>query len=193
MRWYLKAMKNYATFTGRSPRAEFLEVMGGLFLLILVAQGMDTALLDDGTGSSALFVHLVILVHLVPVLSVTARRLHDLGWSGWISLLNLVPVLGFVLLLLVLPRGVRGPNRYGADPLDPAGAGIEPGAGAALALQPARPATVAPTSAPTGDQPSPAPLNVIGELERLADLHRSGTVTEAEFAVMKAQILARAG
>ena len=39
----------------------------------------------------------------------------------------------------------------------------------------------------------PAKLNVIGELERLDELHRSGMVMEAEFAVMKAQILARAG
>ena len=189
MRWYLKAMKNYATFTGRSPRAEFFEVLGGLFLLILVAQGMDRALLDDGTSSSALFVHLVHLVHLVPVLSVTARRLHDLGWSGWFSLLNLVPVLGFVLLFLVLPRGVRGSNRYGADPFDPAGADTS----AALPLQPACPASVVLTPPATRPAVTTGPVNVIGELERLADLHRSGTVKEAEFAVMKAQILARAG
>ena len=189
MRWYLTAMRRYATFTGRSPRAEFFEVFGGLFLLILVAQGMDRALLDDGTGSSALFVHLVILVHLVPVLAVTARRLHDLGWSGWFSLLNLVPVLGFVLLFLVLPRGVRGSNRYGADPLDPAGAD----AGAALPLQPARPASVVPTPATAGPAVATGPMNVIGELERLAQLHRGGSLSEVEFAVMKAQILARAG
>ena len=189
MRWYVKAMKNYARFTGRSPRVEFFEVFGGLFLLILIAEGMDRALLDDGTGSSALFVHLVILAHLLPVLAVTARRLHDLRWSGWFTLLNLVPVLGFVLLLLVLPRGERGPNRYGTDPLDPAGAE----AASPPPPQPARPATAVPTPASAGPAAAPAPVNVIGELERLADLHRGGSLSEAEFTVMKAQILARAG
>ena len=59
MRWYLKAMRGYARFQGRSPRVEFLEVFGGLFLLILLAQGLDRAMLDDGTGSSALFVQSV--------------------------------------------------------------------------------------------------------------------------------------
>lgn len=187
MRWYLRAMRNYARFQGRSPRVEFLEVFGGLFLLILVAQGLDRALLDDGTGSSALFVHLVILVHILPVLAVTARRLHDLNWSGWFALLNLVPVLGFVVLLLVLPRGVRGPNRYGPDPLDPAAAD------ATQSQQPLRPSPAAPTPATTGSMATSAPVNVIGELERLAELHRTGGLSEAEFALMKAQIMARSG
>jgi uncharacterized membrane protein YhaH (DUF805 family) len=179
-------MRNYARFQGRSPRVEFFEVFGGLFLLLLVAQGLDRALLDDGTGSSALFVHLVILAHILPVLAVTARRLHDLDWSGWFTLLNLVPVLGFVLLLLVLPRGVRGPNRYGPDPLDPAADATPP-------QQPLRPSPAAPPSSITGASAATAPVNVIGELERLAELHRTGSLSEAEFAVMKAQILARAG
>ncbi|GJE60460.1 DUF805 domain-containing protein [Methylobacterium trifolii] len=120
MRWYLRAMRRYASFGGRSPRVEFFEVFGGLFLFILVAEGFDVSLLSGDGIRSTLLVKLVILVHILPVLAVTARRLHDLGWSGWFSLLNLVPVVGFVVLLLVLPRGVRGPNRYGPDPLDPA-------------------------------------------------------------------------
>lgn len=42
------------------------------------------------------------------------QRLHDIGWSGWLWLLNLVPVVGgvFALLLLVVP-GTSGANRFG--------------------------------------------------------------------------------
>jgi uncharacterized membrane protein YhaH (DUF805 family) len=42
------------------------------------------------------------------------QRLHDIGWSGWLWLLNLVPVVGgvFALLLLVVP-GTTGANRFG--------------------------------------------------------------------------------
>jgi hypothetical protein len=43
--------------------------------------------------------------------------LHDIGWSGWLWLLNLVPFVGsfFPLLLLAMP-GNQTANRYGAPP-----------------------------------------------------------------------------
>jgi len=45
------------------------------------------------------------------------QRLHDLGWSGWLYFLNLVPLVNsvFPLLLLVLP-GNPGANQYGPPP-----------------------------------------------------------------------------
>jgi uncharacterized membrane protein YhaH (DUF805 family) len=45
------------------------------------------------------------------------QRLHDIGWSGWLWLLNLVPVVGgvFALLMLVVP-GTTGANRFGPPP-----------------------------------------------------------------------------
>lgn len=48
---------------------------------------------------------------------ITVQRLHDLGWSGWLWFLHLVPVVNsiFPILLLVLP-GNTGANRYGAPP-----------------------------------------------------------------------------
>lgn len=45
------------------------------------------------------------------------QRLHDLGWSGWLYFLNLVPFVNsiFPLLLMVLP-GNTGANQYGPPP-----------------------------------------------------------------------------
>ena len=45
------------------------------------------------------------------------KRLHDIGWSGWLWLVNFVPVVGsvFAILMLVVP-GTQGANRYGAPP-----------------------------------------------------------------------------
>ncbi|MBH3339670.1 DUF805 domain-containing protein [Pseudomonas mendocina] len=45
------------------------------------------------------------------------QRLHDMGWSGWLWLLNFVPVVGsvFALLMLIIP-GTQGANRYGPPP-----------------------------------------------------------------------------
>ncbi|MNN04887.1 hypothetical protein D3C81_1176270 [compost metagenome] len=45
------------------------------------------------------------------------QRLHDIGWSGWLWLLNFAPIVGsvFALLMLFMP-GSTGPNRYGPPP-----------------------------------------------------------------------------
>jgi uncharacterized membrane protein YhaH (DUF805 family)/uncharacterized membrane protein len=56
-------------------------------------------------------------------LGVLARRWHDRGKSGWMSLILLIPIVGVVWLYVELggQRGTVGPNRYGADPLDSLG------------------------------------------------------------------------
>jgi uncharacterized membrane protein YhaH (DUF805 family) len=50
-------------------------------------------------------------------IQIGVKRLHDIGWSGWLLLLNLVPVVGsvFSIILLVVPGGA-GANRFGPPP-----------------------------------------------------------------------------
>ncbi len=48
----------------------------------------------------------------------TAKRCHDLNWSAWLYLINLIPIIGIILeIILLCRRGARGPNQYGPDPL----------------------------------------------------------------------------
>lgn len=56
---------------------------------------------------------------LLPMLAVTARRLHDTNKSGWWVLLTLVPVLHLAYLAWILTNGDKGPNRFGPDPKAP--------------------------------------------------------------------------
>jgi len=45
------------------------------------------------------------------------RRLHDTGRSGWWLLIWLVPLIGFIVLIVFWAiEGERGPNQYGPDP-----------------------------------------------------------------------------
>lgn len=59
---------------------------------------------------------LAILAMLPASLSVTVRRLHDLGLSGWWLLVNVLPLGGLLLLLYYCKGGENGPNDYGDDP-----------------------------------------------------------------------------
>ena len=54
----------------------------------------------------------------LPTIAATARRLHDIGRSGWWQLIYLVPLIGLIVMIVwCVRRGDVGANRFGADPL----------------------------------------------------------------------------
>lgn len=57
------------------------------------------------------------LLLLWPSIAITVKRLHDIGWTGWLALLSLVPIAGFVIVVVnwFIP-GNQGENKYGPDP-----------------------------------------------------------------------------
>ncbi len=116
--WYMTAFRKYAQFDGRSRRREcwtFLLVnfainIFGRILLVLVAGGVL------GTLVAAIF-GLFGLATLIPTIAVGVRRLHDTGRAGWFALLLLVPIVGWlVLLVLYAQEGEAGDNQYGPNP-----------------------------------------------------------------------------
>ncbi len=54
---------------------------------------------------------------LIPGITVAVRRLHDIGKSGWCYLLALLPVIGWIILLVWFCRDSDpGDNQYGSNP-----------------------------------------------------------------------------
>ena len=117
----LKVITNH----GRIGRLRYLAWTLALTVAMLVAAGIIStvgfavatasptiAIIIGSLLGFALFVALVVVS-----VQIGVQRLHDLGWSGWLYLLNLVPLVNsvFPLLLLVLP-GNTGANQYGAPP-----------------------------------------------------------------------------
>ena len=51
-------------------------------------------------------------------LATQVKRSHDRGFSGWWILLELIPLAGFIWMLVSLGilEGQEGPNKYGPDP-----------------------------------------------------------------------------
>ena len=58
---------------------------------------------------------LIALATILPTAGITCRRLHDVGKSGWLQLLALIPVIGvLIVLFLCIPAGSGESNQYGA-------------------------------------------------------------------------------
>ena len=93
--WFIKCLKNYATFTGRARRKEFWFFTLSQFIVIIIANIIDAII-----GSDFLFYILTILALILPSLAVCVRRLHDIGKSGWWYLISLVPLIGLILLII---------------------------------------------------------------------------------------------
>ena len=117
--WYIAALKKYAIFNGRSRRMEFWG-FALVNLLILIALGVVDFTNDAERLSligSARFSLIYGLAVLIPAISVTVRRLHDTGRTGWWLLINLLPVIGWlVILIFMLLGGKPQRNQYGPDP-----------------------------------------------------------------------------
>ncbi|HEX6500182.1 MAG TPA: DUF805 domain-containing protein [Micromonosporaceae bacterium] len=111
MNWYLAVLKNYAGFSGRARRTEFWMFV--LFnAIILVVLGLIARLI--GTN---IITYLYDLAVLVPELAVGARRLHDTGRSGWWQLIGIIPVIGWIVLIVFWASDSQPEaNQYGPNP-----------------------------------------------------------------------------
>ena len=118
MNWFMTALKNYAVFSGRSRRSEYWYF--ALFYLIFYAVAAVVDVMAgtyDRASGIGIFTGILTLAFLVPSLSVSVRRLHDTGRTGWWLLIALVPVVGGIVLLVFLAQDSEaGGNRFGANP-----------------------------------------------------------------------------
>ena len=93
--------KKYATFSGCASRSEFwwwaLFVFVGSLVLGFISQVL--ALLFS-------------LATLIPYLAVGTRRLHDVDRSGWWQLIVLIPLIGWIIVIIWLAQEGKRPNRF---------------------------------------------------------------------------------
>lgn len=111
---WLGTLRRYAGFRGRARRREYWWANVFEFLLMFVAGFVDAIVEADQW-----IVVAIGAATLLPMLAVTARRLHDTDKSAWWMLLTLVPVLHLAYLAWILTNGDKGPNRFGPDPKAP--------------------------------------------------------------------------
>lgn len=111
MHWYTNVLKKYVAFEGRARRQEYW-----MFTLFNIIVSLVIALVDYLIGTGSILGMIYSLAVLLPSLSVTARRLHDTGRSGWWILISFIPFIGAIILLVFLCQDSQGDNKYGANP-----------------------------------------------------------------------------
>jgi uncharacterized membrane protein YhaH (DUF805 family) len=126
MKYYLKVLKEYANFKGRARRSEYWFFVLFNVIFALIAMGIDNLLgttfnMESPSGMVNLpygYIYMIyLLAVLIPGLAVSVRRLHDVGKSGWLYLVILIPLIGAIwLLILFFTDSQVGENKWGPNP-----------------------------------------------------------------------------
>ncbi|MUL84801.1 MULTISPECIES: DUF805 domain-containing protein [unclassified Mycolicibacterium] len=104
--------RSYARFSGRASRSEYWWVQLAVTVVALLCVAFVAVAGDASTLGRMSLVPVVVfvLVCVVPSWALLVRRLHDADLSGWLSLLTVLPYIGFVFPIVfgVLPAKPLG-------------------------------------------------------------------------------------
>ena len=107
-------LKKYAEFNGRARRREYWMFVLANFIVSVVL-----GIIANLIHASFLSV-IYLLAIIVPGIALSIRRMHDINKSGWWILVGLIPLIGWIwLIILAVQEGTKGPNTYGPDPKQP--------------------------------------------------------------------------
>ena len=113
-------LSQYAVFSGRASRPEFWWWSLAVLIAQLVTRLIDAFLIapllgfqvgDENAGDPLSLI--LSLAVLLPAIAVGARRLHDIGKSGWWLLLGLVPIIGGLVLIYFYLQPSDDTNKWG--------------------------------------------------------------------------------
>jgi uncharacterized membrane protein YhaH (DUF805 family) len=112
-------MKKYGDLSGRARRKEYwmFHLFNVIFTIavVILASIFGTASEED-LGLRVIY-GLFALAIILPTLSATVRRLHDVGKSGWWILISIIPLIGDIwLFVLMVTDSQPGDNQYGPNP-----------------------------------------------------------------------------
>lgn len=113
MKYYGQMLENYFCFRGRTSLGAFWIAILFNFIITVVISIVCN------------FLHIWFipsiygLIVFFPLLGMQVRRLHDIGKAGWWIFIVLVPIIGWIwLIVLFASQGQPYQNQYGDVPVD---------------------------------------------------------------------------
>ena len=127
----VNALESWNNFTSRASRGDYWYYQLGLSIIsvivFLVVFGLGMVMVSTSSETlfdialwlldSAVLQFLLVSMYIVLVvtnISLTIRRFHDMGKSGWWCVLVLLLPIPFIFWLAI--DGTTGDNKYGQDP-----------------------------------------------------------------------------
>lgn len=112
---YLSAIKDhFFDFEGRAGRKSFW-----IFVVVNCIISFILGYIPPKVHGMSILSIIYSLGILLPSLGLAARRLHDIGKSGWFILVNLIPFIGSIwFLVLCAKQGDPNENVYGPVPVE---------------------------------------------------------------------------
>lgn len=113
----MEVLRKYAVFSGRARRKEYwMFVLFSVIISVILAI-IDNIIFKTSEGNLGILGLIYSLAVLLPSLAVAVRRLHDTGRSGWWMLISIVPLIGWIVIIIFMAKdGDPGTNEYGPNP-----------------------------------------------------------------------------
>ena len=124
MQWFIYFLKNYAKFDGRAGRPEYWFYAIFSTLIFFILQFLSSMLGLQYSMSDLITVYTLAsvwqVVTLIPSMAVGVRRMHDINRSGFWLLFLLLPLIGWLLIMIfAVLKGNDDDNDYGSPNLSP--------------------------------------------------------------------------
>lgn len=124
------SLRQYIGFSGRATRAEYWWWVLGVVVVSILLSILDSIIFGFEVDSPSVFQPIFGLAILLPGMAVTARRLHDIGQTGWwqlvwhsIALVAWIPLVSAFITLAIVSEagGVAFDTIWGSAGLGEAG------------------------------------------------------------------------
>ena len=126
---YADFWKNYANFSGRARRSDYwyvvlaeavvgtvFGILAGIIMTVVYNATWDEEAMAAVGAIAVGIISLYSLATVVPHLSLSVRRLHDIGKGGVYLLLGLIPTVGSIIILVFCCTDSQpGINQYGTS------------------------------------------------------------------------------
>lgn len=114
-------LKETLSFKGRMNRKQFLMQSAIIFVSIMVSVGITASLASIVPEAAALLLVITCLLMYIIcsliLIAATVKRLHDLGFTGYWMLIQIIPIVGIVFSLgITVWPGQKTENRFGPVP-----------------------------------------------------------------------------
>ena len=102
-----EGFKNIVTFSGRASRSAYWWFFLGAVIIDIIGSIIGIA------AHAAVIQYIISVIVAIGTLSLSVRRLHDTGRSGFWWLIGFIPLVGTIILIVFYClAGTPGPNKY---------------------------------------------------------------------------------